>query len=101
LSQQSIAKLIVSKAFGFRNKWATCQGCQMVYFQTQIPILGKFWIVLKWKVLVYYFMALWSVLRPFGIYILLSFGIFLVRLVYFFPFWNAVQRKNLATLLLP
>jgi hypothetical protein len=38
------------------------QDCQMVYFQTKIPILGKFWMVLKWKVLVY-FMALWSVLR--------------------------------------
>jgi hypothetical protein len=42
------------------------QGCQMVYFQTEIPILGKFWMVLKWKVLVYicyghlaYFAAIW------------------------------------------
>jgi hypothetical protein len=39
----------------------------MVYFQTKIPILGKFWMVLEWKVLVY-FMALWSVLRTFGIF---------------------------------
>jgi hypothetical protein len=27
-------------------------GCQMVYYQTKIPILGKFWMALKWKVLV-------------------------------------------------
>jgi hypothetical protein len=46
----------------------------MVYFQTKITILGKFWMVLNWKVLVYV-MALWSVLRPFGI--------FWARLVFF------------------
>jgi hypothetical protein len=80
------------------------QGCQMVYFQTQIPILGKFWRVLKWKVLVY-FMTLGFFLRPFGIFyghlvyiglvwcILWSFSIFRVRLVYIFPFWYVVQRK--------
>jgi hypothetical protein len=39
----------------------------MVYFQTQIPVLGKFWMVLERKVLVY-FMALWSVLWLFGIF---------------------------------
>jgi hypothetical protein len=41
------------------------QSCQ-IYFQTKIPSLGKFWMVLKCKVLVC-LMALWSVLRPFGI----------------------------------
>jgi hypothetical protein len=25
----------------------------MVYFHNKIPILGKFWMVFKWKVLVY------------------------------------------------
>jgi hypothetical protein len=29
------------------------QGCQMVYFQTQIQCLGKFLMVLKWKLLEY------------------------------------------------
>jgi hypothetical protein len=42
------------------------QGCQMVYFQTKIPILGKFWLVFKWKLSVY-LIVLWSVLRQFDI----------------------------------
>jgi hypothetical protein len=29
------------------------QGCQMAYYQTKNPDLGKFWRVLKWKILVY------------------------------------------------
>jgi hypothetical protein len=29
------------------------QGCQMVYFQTKNPKLGKFWRVLQWKMLAY------------------------------------------------
>jgi hypothetical protein len=37
----------------------------MVYFQTKNPILGKFWRVLKWKMLVC-FIAIWYILRPFG-----------------------------------
>jgi hypothetical protein len=60
----------------------------MVYFQTKNPILGKFWKVLQWKMLVFYgqmvyFMAIW--------YIMWSFGIF-------FPFWYIATEKNLATL---
>jgi hypothetical protein len=48
------------------------QGCQMAYFQTKNPTLGKFWRVLQWKMLVYFtaiwyiFTAIWSILRPFG-----------------------------------
>jgi hypothetical protein len=30
------------------------QGCQMVYFQTKIPTLSKFWRALQWKMLVYF-----------------------------------------------
>jgi hypothetical protein len=26
------------------------QGCQMVYFQTKNPNLGKFWSVFQWKI---------------------------------------------------
>jgi hypothetical protein len=52
----------------------------MVYFQTKITILGKFWMVLNWKELVY-FRALWSVYgnlvyRMVIAYILVRFGIF-------------------------
>jgi hypothetical protein len=41
------------------------QGCQMVYFQTKNPNLGKFWRSLEWKMLVY-FKVIWNILRPFG-----------------------------------
>jgi hypothetical protein len=62
----------------------------------KIPNLGKFWSALEWKMLVY-FMTIWNILRPFGVFItvwysLLSFGIFL-------PFWYVCTKKNLATLL--
>jgi hypothetical protein len=59
------------------------QGCQMVCFQTKIPILGKFWRVLKWKILVY-FMTIWS--------ILLLLEIFYVHLVYFVVIWYNFSR---------
>jgi hypothetical protein len=39
----------------------------MYIFIPKIPILGKFWRVLQWKMLVY-FMAIWSILRPFFVY---------------------------------
>jgi hypothetical protein len=39
------------------------QCCQMVYFQTKDPNLGKFWTVLQWKMLVF-FTAIVSTLRP-------------------------------------
>jgi hypothetical protein len=39
------------------------QCCQMVYFQTKNPNLGKFWKVLQWKMMVF-FMAILSILRP-------------------------------------
>jgi hypothetical protein len=63
------------------------QGCQMVYFQTQNPNLGKFGRVLRWKMLVD-FMAILSILRTFGIfmviwYILWPIGIFIPVLVCF------------------
>jgi hypothetical protein len=44
------------------------QGCQMVYFQTRNPYLGKFWMVLQWKMLVSH-MAIWSILCSFGIFV--------------------------------
>jgi hypothetical protein len=70
----------------------TCwnQGCQMAYFQTKNPDLGKFLRVLQWKMSVYYmsivyFTATWYILR--------TFGIFCGYLVYFFPFWYVIPRK--------
>jgi hypothetical protein len=50
------------------------QGCQMAYFQTKNPNLGKFWRLLQWKMGV-----IWSILWPFGL--------FYGRLVYFMDIW--------------
>jgi hypothetical protein len=47
--------------------WPPCQGCQMVYFKTKNPYLGKFWKALDWKLLVYYIL-IWNILRPLGIF---------------------------------
>jgi hypothetical protein len=55
-----------------------CQGCQMVYFHTENPYLGKLWIALEWNMLVY-FISIWNILRPFGI--------FCAHLEYFTPIW--------------
>jgi hypothetical protein len=41
------------------------QGCQMVYFQTKNPTLGKIWRALEWNVS--YFMTFRNILLPFGI----------------------------------
>jgi hypothetical protein len=54
------------------------RGCQMVVFKPKNPNLGKFWRTLEWKMLVY-FMAIWSILWPFGL--------FCSHLVYFVAIW--------------
>jgi hypothetical protein len=75
------------------------QGCQMAYFQTKNPNLGRFWTDLV------YFMHIWSILRLLGIHILWPFGIFCEHLVYFmviwfiFPVLVCCTKKYLATLL--
>jgi hypothetical protein len=42
---------LVLLQYGMRNKCFE-QGCQMVYFQTKNPNLGKFCIALEWKMMV-------------------------------------------------
>jgi hypothetical protein len=54
------------------------QGCQMVYFQTKNPDLGKFKRTLDWKMLIY-FMVIWNILE--------TFGIFYDHLVHFLLIW--------------
>jgi hypothetical protein len=68
------------------------QGCQMVCFQTKTPNLGKFYLEGLRLDNVYifyghleYFMEIWDILWPFGI--------FCIHLVHFFRFWYHVQRK--------
>jgi hypothetical protein len=67
------------------------EGCQMVCFQTKNPNFGKFWRVWLCKILgifydhLVYFMAIWNILWPFGI--------FCGNLVYWSPFWYFGPRK--------
>jgi hypothetical protein len=70
-------------------------GCQMVYFQTKRPNLGKLWRALDCKMLLYfwpfgifyghlrYFITIWCILCSFGT---------------FFPVLVSCTKKNLATL---
>jgi hypothetical protein len=58
------------------------QGCQMAYFKTKNSNLGKFWRVLQWKLLVY-FVAIWSILRSFGIFC--SHLAYFMVVLYIFP----------------
>jgi hypothetical protein len=66
------------------------QCCQMVYFQTNNPNLGKFWQSLLWKILVFYGNLIYFATKR---YILWPFGTFCVHLVYFSPFWYFGVRK--------
>jgi hypothetical protein len=69
----------------------------MVYFPTKKLNVDIFWRASKWKILVYYSMPIWNILRPFGtslnghLVIMWSFGKFSPILV------NCI-KKNLATL---
>jgi hypothetical protein len=38
--------------FSRKKRWSSGQDCQMVYFQTKIPNLVKFWSVVQQKMLV-------------------------------------------------
>jgi hypothetical protein len=75
----------------------------MVSFQTINPNLGKFWMTLDWKMLIY-FMAIWNILQTFGIFYR-HWGYFMTiwyiwcSLGLFFPVWVIFATKNLATLL--
>jgi hypothetical protein len=39
---------------GEKSVWGGMQGCQMVYFQTKNPNLGKFLRALDWKMFIYF-----------------------------------------------
>jgi hypothetical protein len=49
-----------------QNDVTKYQGCQMVYFNTKNPNLGKFGSAWEWKMLVC-FKTIWNILQPFGI----------------------------------
>jgi hypothetical protein len=67
------------------------QGCQMVWFQTKDPNLGKFWRVLLWKILVF-FMTIWSILRPFEIFY--GHFIYFVVIWYIFPCFGILDQEK-------
>jgi hypothetical protein len=80
--------------------WFLCasamgQGCQMVYFQTKSPNLGKFWRVLQWKMLVY-FMSVWNISLPFAI--LYGHLVHFLLIWYIFSVLVCSSKSNLATL---
>jgi hypothetical protein len=90
VSRQNLATLVTLVRTGsLPERWRSHyffdsreQGCQMAYFQTKNPNLGKFWRVLQWKMLIY-FVAIWSILWLFG---------------KFPPILVCCAEKNLATL---
>jgi hypothetical protein len=64
----------------------------VVYFQTKNPNLGKFCRAMQWK------MAVWYLLRPFGIFGC-HFDIFYGHFGIFSPVLVSRTKKNLATLI--
>jgi hypothetical protein len=62
------------------------QRCQMVYFQTKNPNLGKFWRFLKCKILAK-LLTIWSILR--------QLEIFYGHLVYFVVIWYIFTRISI------
>jgi hypothetical protein len=70
------------------------QICQMVYFQTKNPNLGKLWRVLKWNMSVYYvcghsvyFMVIWCILW--------SFSICCGHFLHFMAIWHIFPRVSM------
>jgi hypothetical protein len=74
------------------------QWCQMAYFQTKNPNLGKFWKVLQWNLYGYfvYFSAKLYILWPNCIF----YGhlVHFVVIGYLFPVLVSCTEKNMATL---
>jgi hypothetical protein len=64
-------------------------------FYSQNPNLCIFWRVIQWKMLVY-FMAIWSILQPFGIFCFFGYILWWFRI--FPPVLVCCTKKNLATL---
>jgi hypothetical protein len=79
-------------------EWVHARVARWYIFKTKIPILGKFLMVLQWKMLVYY-MAIWSNLRSFGIFYIWPFSTYIFgHLVYFSRFGMLYQTKSVQLL---
>jgi hypothetical protein len=57
---------ILQKMISTETSICGLQGCQIAYFQTKNPDLGKFWRVLQSKMLVFY-TVVWFILQLFSI----------------------------------
>jgi hypothetical protein len=68
------------------------QGCQMVYFHSRKPNLGKFWRVLKMLV---YFMNICNILQPFGRYIYGRLVLFVFIRFIFFPHFGMFGPRKI------
>jgi hypothetical protein len=68
------------------------QGCQVVYFQTKNPNVGKRWRLLQWKLLVYF--MTFGLFYGHFLYILWSFGILGGNLVNSSRFGMFYQEKS-------
>jgi hypothetical protein len=66
----------------------------MVFFQTRNRNLGKIWMVLQWKLSVY-FMDIWSILRPF--YIFRGNLVYFVVIWYIFPGFGLLYQEKSGT----
>jgi hypothetical protein len=64
------------------------QGCQMAYFQTKVPNLGKFWMEFQWKMLVYFD----------AISLFCGLLVYVMVIWYIIPVLVCCTKKNLATL---
>jgi hypothetical protein len=76
------------------------QGCQMVYFQTKDPNLGKFCRGLSMEDVGIGIVRpyIWSTLQTFGIFVAILCTYFIV-IWNIFPVWVYSNMKNLATLI--
>jgi hypothetical protein len=83
-SDQNVPKVTIK--FSVRE-----QGCQLVYFQTQIPNLSKYLRVIDWNMLLY-FMPIGNIFWIFGLS--MTIGTFCVHLVYFSGLSTTYQEKS-------
>jgi hypothetical protein len=90
----------VAKPHCIKKGWKRNSGTGLpesicTYFQNKNTILGKFWRVLKWKMVVY-FMSIWYILQLFGIFY--GHSVYFLVIWYIFPVSVCCSKKNLATL---
>jgi hypothetical protein len=69
--RKKILSATLSVGPGFGQTSGKHQGCQMEYFKTKNPNLGKFWRALEWKMFVYV-RVIWNVYYGHLVYFIVS-----------------------------